>query len=213
VHPGALAALVDFLDHQPKAGAVGSALVGGDGVLQTSCSPAPTVGRELWRLLHLDRLYPLAQYPMQRWSRVEPRPVDVVQGASLLLRRAALEQIGPLDETYFMYTEETDLCYRLRRAGWSVYWAPASVVTHYGGQSTRQIATMMFLQLYRSKLLYFRKHYGLRAGARYKGVLYLTGGLRVLLSEIVGIVRPAQRQQQRQIAQNYRQLLAALAAM
>jgi hypothetical protein len=83
-----------------------------------------------------------------------------VQGACLILRRQALDQVGLLDQAYFMYSEEVDLCYRLRRPGWRIYWVPQAVVVHYGGQSTRQVPAAMFLQLYQGKVRYFRKHHG-----------------------------------------------------
>ena len=116
LRPGALEALVRFTDGCPRAGAVGPQLLNPDGSLQPSCSLAPTLSREFWRLLHLDVLYPYGSYRMTRWPLDNPRPVDVVQGACLLMRRDVIEQIGVLDAGYFMYTEEVDLCCQIRKA-------------------------------------------------------------------------------------------------
>jgi N-acetylglucosaminyl-diphospho-decaprenol L-rhamnosyltransferase len=210
LHSGALEALVEFMDSNPSVGATGSRLLNADGGLQISCHPAPTLTRELWRLLHLDRLYPHAQYRMHQWVCTAPREVEVVQGASMLVRGRTFEQTGPLDEDYFIYTEEVDWCYRMRKAGWRIFWVPTSVVTHYGGQSTSQVAEPMFLLLYQTKLLYFRKHHGHRAAQIYKIILYLAGLVRVLCSPLMSPLNPAGYRQRALIARNYRRLLAAL---
>jgi GT2 family glycosyltransferase len=160
VLPGAVDSLVNFLASQPQAGAAGSRLLNPDGTLQISCYPSPTLLREWWFLLHLDALWPYGRYNMHQWDTTAPREVDVLQGASFLLRRSVLDQVGFLDGDYFMYSEEVDLCRRIQQAGWRLYWVPQSQVIHYGGQSTRQIAADMFLQLYLGKLKYFRKHNG-----------------------------------------------------
>ncbi|MEZ4731875.1 MAG: glycosyltransferase family 2 protein [Caldilineaceae bacterium] len=160
VLPHAFTTLVAYMETEPTVGAAGSRYVNRDGSLQPSCYPAPTLLRELWRMFHLDRIYAFGVYAMTTWSMDTPRPVDIVQGASLLLRRAVLEEVGLFDTDYFMYTEEVDLCHRIRRAGWQIYFVPTSCIIHYGGQSTRQAALTMFMQLYRSKILYFRKHHG-----------------------------------------------------
>ncbi len=214
VKPGAIQTLVDFLDAHPQAGAAGSRLLNPDGSLQhPSCSPRPTVARELWRLLHLDRVRPLAVYRMDRWSLTEPRAVDVIQGASLMIRRSVLDRIGLLDERYFMYSEEVDLCLRIQRPGWQLFWVPQSQVVHFGGQSTGQAAVAMFQQLYRAKLMYFRKHYGKRAGMGYKFVLTAASLSRLLLTPLVFLQRPSARKRNLRLGRQYWRLLLALPEM
>jgi GT2 family glycosyltransferase len=180
-HPGALGALVRFMETTPKAGAAGACLVNADGSLQRSAYPMPTLGREIWRLFHLDRLWRLTSYPLETMDPGRAHAVDVAQGASLMLRRRALEDVGPLDEDYFMYTEEVDLCFRLKRAGWGVHWLPAAKVLHWGGQSTRQLRAEMFIRLYESKVVFFRKNHGPIAVVAYKLVLALAALPRILL--------------------------------
>ena len=160
VQPGAVEALAAFIEAHPKAGAVGARLLNGDGSLQPSCHPMLTPWREFWRLMFLDRLIHRATYGAHLWSASSPQSVEVIKGACLLLRRAALEQVGLLDESYFMYTEEVDLCYRLAQAGWELWWEPAATVVHYGEASSRQMAQAMYLQLYRSKIQFYRKFGG-----------------------------------------------------
>ncbi|MBN1259951.1 MAG: glycosyltransferase family 2 protein, partial [Anaerolineae bacterium] len=117
VHEGAFRTLVAFMETHPETGAAGPYLYNADGSLQPSCHPILTPGREFWRLSFADRLLPLATYPMHRWNSDTPRKVEVIKGACLLLRRDALDQVGVLDEGFFMYSEEMDLCHRLLKAG------------------------------------------------------------------------------------------------
>jgi GT2 family glycosyltransferase len=136
--------------------------------------------------------------------------VDVVQGACFLLGRKALEQVGFLDPDYFMYTEEVDLCYRLKQAGWGISWLPAAQVTHFGGQSTHQAAEAMFLRLYESKILFFRKHYGKLSSGLYKLILFVTAVIRIACSPVQLLFKPQRRLETKAITNNYRQLLASL---
>lgn len=210
LHANAIATLVTYLDTQPMVGAVGPLLENPDGTLQFSCSPAPTLLGESWRLLHPNRGLGHGAYPMQGWSRHQPREVDVIQGACLLLRRSVIEQVGPLDEDYYIYSEEVDLCARIRAANWRIFWVPTAHVTHYGGQSTRQVATEMFIQLYASKVIYFRKHHGAQAAWRYKFVLLAASLLRIVAAGAAWMIGTEKRQQYLRVATNYRRLVAAL---
>jgi GT2 family glycosyltransferase len=209
VRPGALGALVDFMDAHPRAGAVGARLVNADGSLQPSCHPMLTPGRELWRLLFLERIWPRATYPMQRWDLQTPRQVEVIKGACLLLRREALDQVGLLDEGYFMYTEEVDLCYRLARAGWELWWVPQAEVVHHEARSTRQTAEKMYLQLYRSKVQFYRRFGGPRRAERFKWWLRLAYWPRLMVAGLGAAFSPSLAAQ----ARTFRQLLAELPGM
>lgn len=213
VRSGALEALVRFMDEHPEAGAAGARLLNPDGSLQPSCSPFPTLGREFWRLFHLDAFRPLAHYNMARWDPKAPRTVDAVQGACIILRWEALEQVGLLDEDYFIYTEEVDLCYRLRRTGWQVYWAPEAAVIHYGGQSTQQMRGEMFLRLYASKVLYFRKHHGRLKARAYKLILLAASLARLAISPLARLERPSRREEHLALACRYRRLVRAVPGM
>ena len=210
VRPGALEHLARFLEENPEAGAAGSLTLNPDGSLQISCYPRPTLFREFWRLFHLDRFRPVAEYPMARWKLDRPQEVDVLMGACLMLRREALDQVGLLDEDYFIYSEEVDLCYRVQRAGWRLYWVPQARIVHYGGQSTSQAAEEMFLQLYRGKILYFRKHSSWAAVWIYKLILFLASLGRLALTPLAYLEAPGRREGHLNLSQNYRRLLAAL---
>lgn len=209
VHPSGLAALVAFMDAHPGAGACGARLLNGDGTLQPACHPMLTPGREFWRLLFLDRLWPRATYPMGRWDTVTPRRVEVIKGACLLLRRDALDQVGMLDDSYFMYTEEVDLCYRLAQAGWELWYVPEAAVIHFGEGSSRQAREAMYLQLYRSKVQFFRKFGGARRAWLAKALLATAYAPRWLAATLGSPFSAGLRRQ----ARLFRRFLAELSEM
>jgi GT2 family glycosyltransferase len=213
VKPNTLEALVRFMDEHPEAGAVGSRLLNPDGSLQVSCYVQPTLKNEFLRMLHLDGVVPGSRYKMSTWEVEKAREVDIVQGASLVLRSQTLEEVGLLDEDFFMYSEDYDLCYRIKKAGWRLYWVPWSEVIHFGGQSTRQVAADMFLRLYQSKLLCMRKHYGAPAAAAYKSILLISALFRLSVTPLAWLVPPQERQRHRFLSENYRRLLLALPNM
>ncbi len=174
--------LVTFMDEHPRAGAAGAKLLNADGSLQPSCQPMLTPAHEFWRLIFLDNLVHWATYGSEFWKSLEPRQVDVIKGACLMLRREALSEIGLLDESYFMYTEEVDLCFRLAKAGWQLWWIPAAQVIHFGEASSRQVAQDMYVQLYRSKIQFYRKFGGERRVLLYKGLVRLAYWPRLALA-------------------------------
>lgn len=164
VGPGTLDTLLRYADAHPEIGFLGPRLLNPDGTLQPSCRRFPSVGALLFRNTPLGRLFPrnrfAAGYLMERDARDAPRSVDWLSGACLLVRRAALEAIGPLDERYFMYCEDMDWCRRAHLAGWQVVYLPEAVAVHRIGASSDQVAVPMVLAHHRSMGLYVRKHHG-----------------------------------------------------
>lgn len=213
VKSGAFERLVDFLERHPDVGAVGPLLLNPDGTLQESCYPAPTLLREFWRMFHLDVVHQYSSYPMAQWSRHDSKDVDILKGACILLRSEVVGQVGLLDDSYFMYSEEVDLCHRIRRAGWRICWEPQAEVVHYGGQSTQQVAEEMFLRLYESKILYFRKHYGWGGVWLYKCILLMATIVRLVLSPLAWLQKTPKGNQNTILAKYYRHLLFELPGM
>jgi GT2 family glycosyltransferase len=209
----ALQALVDFLEENPEAGAAGPMILNPDGSLLISSHPRPTLSRELWRLFHLDKLSPYAEYPLTKWEKNHAQEVDVLMGACLLLRKEVLDQVGFLDEDYFIYSEEVDLCYRIQSAGWTLFWVPQAEVMHFGGQSTKQAPTEMFLNLYHGKIKYFRKHYGWSAAQIYKLILRIAALSRLILAPFVIFERSSSRQKHLTLVDRYWRLILALSKM
>lgn len=156
------AALVRFMDAHPTAGAAGGRLLNPDLTFQHSCFRFPTLPMSLFDFFPINhrildsRLN--GRYP-RSWYR-QAFPIDHPLGACLIVRAEAIQRAGLLDEGYFMYCEEVDWCYRIRRAGWEVYYTPDAEIVHHGGSSTRQNAGPMLIELHRSRDRFFRKHYG-----------------------------------------------------
>ncbi len=213
VKPGAFDALIEFMDEHPRAGGCGARLLNSDGSLQYSCSPSPSLVGEFKRLFHLPGIRPDGYYPMHQWDQSLARPVDVLLGACLLLRHEVLDRVGLLDEDYFMYSEEVDLCHRVKSAGWDLFWVPQAQVIHLGGQSTRQVSEMMFLRLYQAKLIYFRKQHGRWQALLYKLILMAAASYRLLLTPLVWLQKPSKRQAVLSLAGNYQRLLLRLPGM
>jgi GT2 family glycosyltransferase len=205
-----LGALVRFMDESPQVGAAGARLLNANGTLQPSCSPEPTLLREMSRMFPVDDFRAHGAYTMRSWSTETPRMVDVVQGAAMIVRFEVLQKVGMLDAGYFMYSEEVDWCTRIRRAGWQIYWVPAARIIHYGGQSARQIADAMFLQLYRAKVQYFHKHWGAARADAYKLLLGFATLARIALVPLAFIEPEPLRRRHLNLARQYKLLLRSL---
>lgn len=159
--PGALQALVSLADAKPRAGIVGAQLLNPDGSFQASHTTFPNLWQEFLILSGIGRLLRGRWYPSHGPEEGKgPQIVDYVEGACLLVRRKAFEDVGGLDEDYFMYAEEVDWCYDMREKGWQVWYQPAAEVIHLGGGSSRNRRTQREGDLYRSRVRFFRKHYG-----------------------------------------------------
>lgn len=211
VKPGAVRPLLTYLQTNKSAGACGPLLRNPDGSLQESCYPFPSLSRELWRLLHLDALLPYGVYRMEDWDHQTNREVQVIKGACLVVTREVLDRVGSFDPDYFMYTEEVDLCFRIHRAGWKLFWLPQSEIIHYGGQSTRQAAPRMFQSLYQTKILFFRKNYGHFSANLYKLILWITSVIRIVsISLVYLLANNTKKQFYHTLRQNYTDLIQVL---
>lgn len=166
VHPGAIEALAAFLDAHPRVGAVGPRLLNPDGSVQPAAFRFPTLTMTLLDLFPPGEVLPgrlygswwQGRYPQEPRAG-EPFAIDHPLGACILTRREVLDQVGLLDEQFFMYSEEVDWCYRVRAAGWSIWQEPRARVTHVGGASTSQFRSRMLIALHESRRRFFRKHY------------------------------------------------------
>lgn len=163
VAPGALDELVAFADAHPDAGLIGPKVLNPDGSIQFSCRRWPTFAAGLYRNVYLGRLFPnnrpASDYLMQDFDHASVREVDWLSGCALMIRRACLEQIGPLDaETFFMYCEDMDWSLRAHNAGWEVLYFPGALVTHAIGRSSDNAADRMIIEHSRSMWRFYRKH-------------------------------------------------------
>jgi len=160
----AIERMVTFLDEHPKVGIAGCKVLNRDGTLQLACRRSiPTPKVAFYRLTGLSRLFPqsklIAKYNMTYESPDRMHEVDAVSGAFLMIRRKVVEEIGLLDERFFMYGEELDWCLRAKRAGWTVAYHPEARIIHYKGESTKYNSRKAAFEFYRAMYLFYRKHY------------------------------------------------------
>lgn len=169
--PGAVEAMVAFMDAHPGAGASGPMLLNPDGSLQPSGGPLPTLARLLAIHPLIGRLSPNPATPP--WARDfrQPEEVDEISGACLMVRRTAIEEVGLLDEQFFLYFEDLDWCLRLRRAGWKIYYVPGAQVRHVW-RSRSDPSPRAHVHHLRSLRRYTRKHFG-------RGPAWLLTGLGI----------------------------------
>lgn len=185
---GAVATMVVFMDHHPEVGAVGAQLVNPDGTFQWSHADFPTLWGELLLMTGLNKLVCSPCYPSYPPSNsIEPRDVDWVSGACMMVRRSAIDKVGVLDESYFMYSEETDWCYRLKEAGWRVFYLPEARVVHWSGKSSDTVPEAKRSRLYQSKLLFMRKHRGPTAARAYKFALHWVSLAKLAWWSVAGL--------------------------
>jgi N-acetylglucosaminyl-diphospho-decaprenol L-rhamnosyltransferase len=179
---GALARLVEFADTRPEAAVVGPRLLNTDGTLQRSVRGFPTLWRLATEYLFLRKLAPGSQllnaFYAGGFDHDEVREVEVVMGACMLVRREAVEQVGPLDDAFFLFSEETDWCYRFEQAGWKVLFFPGAECMHVGGASH---GGLMFRENVRGHLRFLAKHRGVRYAERARRLLRWSLRLRAHL--------------------------------
>ncbi len=162
VEDGFFETLEKFLDENPKAGVVGPRIVGAGGDLQlTARKELGFASGFLGRTSLLTRLFPKSSLVKRLFPAAEkltgPTVVDWVSGTCMAVRRRTLEEIGPMDERFFMYFEDTDLCRRAREAGWLVYYLPQVEIFHHSGASSRNRPRAIW-DLHKSAFLYHRKY-------------------------------------------------------
>ena len=161
----AIGMMAHFLLAHPDAGGAGAQLSYPDGRFQHGAFRFPGLW-QLWLDLFPPRPRRLldsrlnGRYPRRRYAAGEPFAVDFVLGAALMVRREAITAVGLLDEGYFMYAEEVDWCWRMRRSGWPFYCVPAARVIHHGGASAGQFRSSSFLDLWRSRQRLYARFYG-----------------------------------------------------
>ncbi len=157
----ALVQMAGFLTTHPSVGAVGPALVYPDGRHQHAAFRFPTLWMSLFDFFPMNhqlidsRLN--GRYPIRGGDT--PFPIDHPLGAAIMMKRETLEEVGLLDEAFFMYCEEIDWCMRAKRSGWQIYQVPSARVIHHAAQSSRQFREKMLVELHKSRYRLFRKHY------------------------------------------------------
>ena len=166
--PESLETLTNFMEEHPEAGVVGPRVEKRDGSLDLACRRSfPTPANAFFKLFGLSRRFPgharLADYNLTHLDPGQLTEVDAVMGACMMVRLAAIDQAGLLDEAFFMYGEDLDWAYRIKERGWRVYYNPQTRVLHYKGATSARSSWRMIVEFYRAMYLFYRKHYAARS--------------------------------------------------
>ena len=186
-----------FADAHTEAGAVGCRVLNPNSTVQTTCFMFPSLLNMLLSSTYLYKLFPKNRFfgreQMTWWLRNDVREVDVVTGCFILVRREAIEQVGTMDESFFMYGEETDWCYRLKKNGWKVMFTPVGQIIHFGGQSAAKIPVAMIIQLRLSILRFIKKHYSWPSHIIARFLIAIFFAFRLPIWFVIFILRPRRR--------------------
>jgi GT2 family glycosyltransferase len=168
VHGDVLARSVAWLDAHGQVGAMGCRVLNTDGTVQLTCSMYPSILNQflqasgLWKL---GRPRFFGRFLMTDWARDSEREVDTISGCYMLVRARVIDEVGPLDEAFFFFGEETDWCRRMRDAGWKLMFAPVGEITHHGSASVKKLNHRRDVMLTGAKVRLHRKHGGILPAA------------------------------------------------
>ncbi len=163
VRRDALRTMVEFLDAHPEAGACGCKILDPDGTLQLDSRRGfPTPLAAFCKMSGLSRFFPkhplIAHYHMTYLDPEQTAEVEVLSGSCMMVRKAAMDQVGLLDEDYFMYGEDIDWCYRFHQAGWKIYYVPTTSIIHFRGESGRGVPLRILYRKSRAMSIFVNKH-------------------------------------------------------
>ena len=215
VLPNAIDVMVNFMDKHSEAGTVGCKLLNSDGSLQ------PSYNKRFCNLIDafLDNIFFSFTIKMRilnnrifrkylihhfyKGYNVE-QEIAWSGGSCLMVRRQTLEEVGLMDEHFFMYSEEQDWCYRIKSAGWKIYYIPDAQIIHYGNQSSQQCSDIIFPVIYRSRMLFYKKHYGDKSFRILRSFMIAGLILRTVILGIMYVFVPQKRERIKERLKTYK---------
>jgi len=156
--------LIQFFETHPEVGMAGCKILNPDGTLQLACRRSiPTPWVAFTKISGLSKLFPksklFGQYNLTYLDPDQTSEVEAISGSFMLIRRTALDQVGYFDETWFMYAEDLDLCYRFRQAGWKIYYLPSTKIIHFKGESSKESDFDTIRLFYQAMRLFVAKYH------------------------------------------------------
>lgn len=187
VQADSLEIMVRFMDEHPDVGASGCKVILPDGSLDKACRRGfPTPSASFYYAFGISKLFPhvprFNQYQLGYLNPDEEYPVDCLVGAFMLVRRKAIDEVGLLDEQFFMYGEDVDWCYRIKQAGWTNYYYPKTHIIHYKGASSRKRPLKIVYEFHRAMYLFHRKHFRSRYSLPTNLLVYGGIGLKLAMA-------------------------------
>lgn len=182
--------VVDFLDAHPKAGGLGVKMIDGTGrFLPESKRGLPTPTVAFFKIMGLSRLFPhsrfFGRYHLGHLPEDEAAPIEILSGACMFLRKKTLDEVGLLDESFFMYGEDIDLSYRITLGGFENWYLPQAKIIHYKGESTKKSSVNYVFVFYNAMAIFARKHFT-RRGPQFfslviRGAIYLSAAAAIVI--------------------------------
>ncbi|NMI03844.1 glycosyltransferase family 2 protein [Paenibacillus sp. SZ31] len=199
VQPDTLHTMIYFMDRHPEMGASGCKVILPDGSLDKACKRGfPTPSASFYYAFGISRLFPdlpkFNQYQLGHLSPDDEYPVDCLVGAFMLVRRETIDQVGGLDETFFMYGEDIDWCYRIKEAGWGIFYYPRTYIVHYKGGSARRKPLKITYEFHRAMWVFHRKHYASKYNLLINTAVWMGISLKFTLSLLRSKLSPPSRQ-------------------
>lgn len=208
----ALATMVGFMDAHRKVGAVGPKILNPDTTVQLTCGRhSPTLLTELWDFTKLSSLFPKSRVfgksLMGFWDHNDTREVQLISGACMMVRRETIEQTGLMDERFFLYADETDWCYRMRKNAWEIYLNADAVIIHLGQKSMKRNSVSTVYWSCKSMHAFFLKHHGVLSAVAYRAMVFMFIGLRIPVYWLWQYLMPSERVQIQEALKQYPQVL------
>lgn len=203
----AIAKTVAYADKHPEAGVVGCRVLNQDRTLQPTCFMYPSLLNLFLSSTYLYKLLPRSRFcgreHMSWWDRNNEMEVDVITGCFMLVRQEAIKDVGLMDESFFMYAEETDWCYRFQKAGWKNFFSPEGEIIHLGGASSKKVRPEMIIRLRKSILQFIKKHRSVFVYQASKVCMVLWFIFRVPYWFLVGLLSTNHRKEARTTCKAY----------
>jgi len=208
----ALATMVLFMDNRRDAGAIGPRILNPDKTVQLTCGRySPTLLTELLDFTKLSSVFPKSRIfgksLMGFWPHNDTREVELLSGACMMVRKETIEQTGLMDEHFFLFAEETDWCYRIRKNGWKIYLNADAEIMHLWQQSVKRSSINTALESYKSMYRFFMNHHGRLSALGYRGMVFVFIGLRIPVYWLWRYIRPSRSLQIRVALKRYPQIL------
>lgn len=192
---------VKFGDNNPKAGAIGVKMIDGKGkFLPESKRALPTPEIAFYKTFGLSALFPksrrFGKYHLGHLDKNKTHKVEILAGAFMLLRKQVLDEIGYLDETFFMYGEDIDLSYRIIKAGYENYYYPDTTIIHYKGESTKKGSINYVMVFYKAMIIFANKHFSAKRAWLYRLLI----NIAIYFRASIGVLRRVMLQWFRPVA-------------
>lgn len=194
VKDDAISKLAAFMDAHPQCGAVGPKVLNSDGSLQLACRRSfPSPAAAFFRLTYLSKVFPnsktLSQYNLTYADPDQCLQVDALSGSCMMVRRTVVEKIGLLDEDIFMFGEDIDWCWRIKEAGWQVFYLPEAVIYHLHGASARLRPIGATINLHKGMEVFYRKHLAKKYWPPFNALVYAAIWMRALCFILINYMR------------------------